>query len=29
MPVAPLAGHCDEYHYWDGEACVDARYHNL
>ena len=29
VPVAPLAGHCDEYHYWDGEACVDARYHNL
>ena len=28
VPVAPLAGHCGEYHYWDGEACVDARYHN-
>ena len=28
VPVIPLAGHCGEYHYWDGEACVDARYHN-
>ena len=28
VPVAPLAGHCGEYHYWDGAACVDARYHN-
>ena len=28
VPVAPLAGHCGEYQFWDGEACVDARYHN-
>jgi len=19
---------CGEYRYWDGERCVDARYHN-
>jgi len=25
-PPRPLS--CGEYHYWDGEACVDARYNN-
>ena len=26
VPVRPVS--CGEYHYWDGERCVDARYHN-
>jgi len=25
-PPRPLS--CGEYRYWDGERCVDARYHN-
>ena len=25
-PRRPLS--CGEYRYWDGDACVDARYHN-
>jgi hypothetical protein len=25
-PVRPLS--CGEYHYWDGRACVDARYND-
>ena len=25
-PPRPLS--CGEYHYWDGERCVDARYNN-
>jgi hypothetical protein len=24
VPVRPLS--CGEYHYWDGQACVDARF---
>lgn len=24
VPVRPVS--CGEYHYWDGERCVDARY---
>jgi hypothetical protein len=26
VPVRPAS--CGEYRYWDGERCVDARYHN-
>ena len=26
VPVRPVS--CGEYHYWDGERCVDARYNN-
>jgi hypothetical protein len=26
VPVRPVS--CGEYRYWDGERCVDARYHN-
>jgi hypothetical protein len=26
VPVRPLS--CGEYHYWNGEACVDARYND-
>ena len=26
VPVRPLS--CGEYHYWDGERRLDARYHN-
>jgi hypothetical protein len=26
VPVRPLS--CGEYHYWDGTACVDARYND-
>jgi hypothetical protein len=26
VPVRPVS--CGEFRYWDGERCVDARYHN-
>src|SRR3990170_4943862 len=26
VPVRPVS--CGQYRYWDGETCVDARYHN-
>jgi len=26
VPVRPLS--CGEYHYWNGSACVDARYND-
>jgi hypothetical protein len=26
VPVRPVS--CGQYHYWDGERCVDARYNN-
>ena len=26
VPVRPAS--CGQYRYWDGERCVDARYHN-
>jgi hypothetical protein len=26
VPARPTS--CGEFHYWDGERCVDARYNN-
>lgn len=27
-PPPPRPASCGQYHYWDGERCVDARYNN-